>query len=101
MKVFISLPMVGREDHEIRADIQVATDAIKKIFANEQDLKIYSGSLDYAPTDAGRLWYLGKSISVIGLMDAVYFCPGWRNARGCQVVHLVCELYDIQRIETD
>lgn len=101
MTVFISVPMYGRDDSEIQTDIQVATDAIKRIFSEEEDLCIDHTNINWGPCDAGRLWYLGQAIMLLDAVDVVYFCPGWENEKECQIEHHICELYGIQRIEAE
>ena len=101
MTVFISLAMHDREDSEAQNDIQLATDAIKQIFSEEENLQIISTIDNRAPSGAGRLWYLGQAITLLDSTDVVYFCPGWENAKGCQIEHHICELYGIQRIEAE
>ena len=45
------------------------------------------------------LYYLGLSIDAIGRADAVYFMPGWEEARGCVIEHSVCEKYGIEILD--
>ena len=99
MRVFISVPMHDRPMDEIRADIMKAASAIGQIFYNEEPLEVIHTADRVAPEGCGRLWHLGQAIADLDGCDAVYFCPGWEVAKGCQVEHRVCELYDIQRIE--
>lgn len=101
MTVFISLPMHERGDQEVLSDIQVATDAIKRIFVNDNDLKIFHSRRNYNSCNVENLWYLGQDIILLGSTDVVYFCHGWENAKDCQIEHHVCELYGIQRIEAE
>lgn len=98
MKIFISLPMHNRSQEDIQKDIQIARTAITAIFPN-QELTILHNNGCIAPASAGRLFYLGSAIQRLDHADAVYFCPGWEDSKGCQVEHFVCELYGIQRIE--
>ena len=30
-----------------------------------------------------------------GISEAVYFCKGWENARGCKLEHAVAEAYGL------
>ena len=47
------------------------------------------------------LYYLGRSIDLIGTVDAVYFAPGWRTARGCIIERRVCEEYGVKILDED
>lgn len=41
------------------------------------------------------VWYLAKSLETMCEVDAVFFCKGWKNARGCKVEHEICKRYNI------
>ncbi len=45
-----------------------------------------------------EIYYLGKSLEKMSLCDTVYFCDGWRNARGCQVEHFTAKSYGLHVI---
>jgi hypothetical protein len=44
------------------------------------------------------LHFLAKSLGKMSLCDAVYFCKGWENARGCRIEHEVAKQYGVQII---
>ena len=50
------------------------------------------------PENAGRLWHLGTSIRQMEEADAIYFCPGWEDAKGCRIEYNICELYNLKVI---
>ena len=35
------------------------------------------------------------------LCNAVYFCKGWENARGCKIEHMCAEVYGLKIIEAE
>lgn len=39
--------------------------------------------------------FLGKAIEKMAQCDAVYFCRGWENARGCEIEHDVAQTYGL------
>lgn len=41
------------------------------------------------------LYYLARSIDMIGKVDAVFFAEGWQQAKGCVIERKVCEHYNI------
>ena len=43
--------------------------------------------------------YLAKSIEAMSKCDAVYFCKGWANARGCEIEHKIAEEYGLITID--
>lgn len=47
------------------------------------------------------LYYLAKSIDLIGRVNAVYFMEGWQQARGCIIERKICEYYDIKILDED
>lgn len=47
------------------------------------------------------LYYIGKSIDLIGKVNAVYFMEGWQLSRGCVIERKVCETYGIKILDTD
>lgn len=47
------------------------------------------------------LYYLAKSIDLIGRVNAVYFMEGWQQARGCIIERKICEYYNIKILDTD
>ena len=95
-KLFISLPMNGREDFEILNTRDQIFRAMKKICDCEL---LETFVRDDAPPGAKRLWYLGRSVQDLALADLVIFAPGWNYAKGCVVEHMVCETYGIPYVD--
>lgn len=94
MKVFISQPMNGRTDEEIKAERKTITDAIKAEYG--EDTEIIDSFFEGAPHDAKPVWFLGKSLEKLSTADAAFFADGWQNKKGCYIEHKVCELYGIE-----
>jgi hypothetical protein len=93
MKVFISQPMLGRSDEEIK----IERDAIIKDLENKGFEVIDSMIAENAPeTSQQGAWYLGESIKLLSGADFAYFAKGWDIARGCRIEHAVAEEYDIK-----
>ena len=98
-KIFVSLPMKDRDVEAIKAKQQ---DILEKYVA-----KAYSG-IHYelmnttheglCPPDDNFLWYLGLSIQLLGEADIVIFSDDWKEANGCRIEYLACELYGIPHI---
>ena len=42
---------------------------------------------------------LSKAVEAMSRCDAVFFAPGWWNARGCRIEHEIAENYGIEIIE--
>ena len=102
MRVFISQPMNGLSDEEIRSVRDKAIEEIKEIyhfFDKNNQLEIVS-TLDQRPHEllpknASRLWWIGRAIQMLEDVDIIYMCEGWKNARGCRVERCVAMEYEI------
>lgn len=99
-KVFVSLPMAGMSNEQIR-------DKQQKIFskyaANDWELidtviTELPGFIEDEGSVQARLWCLGRSIQMLGEADLVIFDEDWRKANGCRAEHLVCDMYKIPYI---
>ena len=44
------------------------------------------------------LYHLAKSLEEMAKCDAVYFCKGWENARGCKIEHETAKAYGLDMI---
>lgn len=95
MKVFISQPMNGLTDDEILIERNRAIFAIKAQFGD--DVEILSSYFeDYEPSGGNiGLKYLAKSLELLADADGVYFCDGWRTARGCKIEYQCARNYHI------
>lgn len=102
-KVFISIPMNGFEETDIRSEIDNVFKVVCEEYAQfDIDCELIDSFITDEPdTDIcyPSVWYLGKSIKKLSEADVVVFHPGWRNARGCIIEHMVCALYDIPYVD--
>ena len=97
MRIFLSLGMRGRDENDILADIAEATHYAKSLYAESatECEVINTYNQEEAPEDASRVYYLGKSIQILGSCDQVWFINDWENYRGCRAEHEVCKIYGI------
>lgn len=96
-KLFISQPMKGKTDEEIKKERQEALlQAAKKC---GEEVELIDSFFENAPHDAKPLWFLGKSLELLSAADIAYFAKGWENARGCRIEHECAKEYGIDRIE--
>lgn len=97
MRIFLSLGMRGRDEKDILADIAEATHYAKSLYAESAtDCEVINTyQQEEAPEDASRIYYLGRSIQVLGSCDQVWFINDWENYRGCRAEHEVCKIYGI------
>lgn len=90
MKIFISMPMNGKTDKEIRKDFEKKKIYLKDQWGFNPEMVIDSIIGD---GDTNPLEYLGKSISLMADADLVLFASGWEQARGCKIEHEVAVAY--------
>ena len=103
MRIFLSLGMRGRDEKDVLHDIEEATLYAKTMMsrAYTECEVINTYRQKKAPEDAGPIWYLGRSIQVLGICDQVWFINDWKNYRGCRVEYEVCKIYGIPHYELD
>ena len=89
IKIFLSLPMSGRTDGEIKAHIDRMEEGLLKsalcegrevIFEHNLDCEIAYGRLDAAENPS--LLYLGEAIKKMAFCDYIALGDGWDKARG-------------------
>ena len=94
-RMFVSVPMAGRERREILQDIFDVTEAYRKKTGDDSVTEwVHNLDCDADPDD-GPLWYLGNAIIKLGTCDGIVMCPGWKDTRGCRIEHQVACEYDI------
>lgn len=99
-KIFTSLPMRDRDMTDILEDMQEMLEIASKEFG--EPCEHLDSIFDELPPDeviSDGCWYLGKAIAVLSEADLAIFHPGWREARGCIIEHMVCALYNIPYID--
>ena len=98
MKAFISQPMKGLSNDEIKTEREKAIATLKEKYG--EDIEIINSFFENAPHDAKPLWFLGKAIELLSAADIVYFCKGWEQARGCKIEHTCVIEYGIEIYNT-
>lgn len=93
MKVFISQPMRGLAEREIKLNRANAIENIKRLYGD--DVEIID---NYFDSDEKPLFKLGKSIELLSEADIVYLCKGWNKARGCKIEYMCASDYDVKII---
>lgn len=99
-KIFISIPMHGREAVDVSRDISIVKDAIRKDIPEIE----FVDALDTPELDdtnhyySPRLYYLGNALIKMAECDAVVFCKGWQYARGCRVEHEAAKMYGLDML---
>lgn len=103
MKAMLSQPMGGKSDEKIIAVRERAVKALESLgFAVVNTL--FSGLPDDYPGEPYRnrpLFLLANSLLAMSSCDAVYFCKGWEQARGCRIEHEAAEAYGLDILYED
>lgn len=88
MKIYISLPISGRDIEEVEARCIFATGVIEKKGHTAVS------PLEVSPDpDASYAEHMGKDITALLECDAVLFLDGWEYSEGCQLENRAAELY--------
>lgn len=96
-RVFISQPMNGRSNEEIKAERERITEQVKNYYPQEP-VEVIDSFFEDAPHDAKPLWFLGKSLELLSTADVAVFANGWQSARGCGIEHECAVQYGIQKV---
>lgn len=74
-KLFISQPMRGRSNEEIKAEREEAVRISEDLVGHK--LEVIDSFFENAPAEARPLWFLGKSLELLSTADYAFFAPGW------------------------
>lgn len=91
MKVFISQPMRGKTDEQIKEERNSAALRIKNLF--DKDVEIIDSFFEGCYHEEQPLFYLGKSLELLSQADLVYFIKGWDKSRGCKIEQRCADEY--------
>lgn len=97
MKVFISQPMKGKTNEEIKAERNRLIGKVRALYGD--DIEVIDSFFENAPADARPLWFLGKSLELLATADVAAFARGWRDARGCRIENICAIEYGIEVVE--
>ena len=97
-KAMISQPMKGKTREEIEA---IRNEAIALLEA--QGYEVINTWYEDSYKDAEKaneilnipLWFLGMSLIAMSECDAVYFCEGWQDTRGCLIEYEAASRYGL------
>jgi len=99
MKVFISQPMRGLTDEEIKVNREKAENLIRLKYNDDVEF-IDSLIKEDAPKDSNPgAYFLGRSIQLMSLADVVVFLPGYDKARGCIAEYNIAMDYEFDIVK--
>lgn len=100
-KLFISCPMRGRKEEDIKKSMEKMHNIAKATLGEE--LEVIPSFIEHQPPEnvEKAIWYLGESIKKLAEAD-VFICvsESW-NWPGCRTEREVASSYGIPLIETD
>ena len=95
MKVFISQPMRGLTDEEVKFIRQDIIDNLKKRFPNDE-IDVIDSLIHEDPPEEVKvqgLWYLGESLQKMAEADLVLYYDEYNMYGGCQIEELASSIY--------
>ncbi len=94
-KIFISQPMQGKTDEEIKRVRDTDIELIKTVYP---DAEIIDSFISENPPKNSRagVYMLGQSIQLLAGADVLFLSAGWDKARGCRIEHSVAVAYGIK-----
>lgn len=96
MNVFISQPMVGLTNDELKKYRSKVLDMIQRRYLTEKIRFITNPLIANLPHDDNSIvWYLGKSLEYIAQADLVFFLKDWEMNYMCSLQHAICRYYNI------
>ena len=100
-KIFISCPMKGRTEEDIRKTRDKMHKYAELVFEEEKCVIIATSGTDPSLRDANKsIWWLGTSIKRLSLADVFVGLdrPYWVDAKGCDIEEKVAMGYGIKRL---
>ena len=84
-KVYISIPISGKDISEVKLHLDIVKNGL------------VSNGYDVSPdSNASYAEHMGRDIQALLECDAVYFCRGWQDSKGCQAEYEVAKIYGKQ-----
>lgn len=99
-KLFVSCPMKGRTEENIRKSMEKMHKIAEIVF--EQELEVIPTYIEDNPPECKeqRLWYLGKSIQMMADAD-YYIGVRYCGFDGCEVENTVARYYGVKATYVD
>lgn len=99
-KLFVSLPMGGREEEDILQDMAKFAEIAEKFVGERLELiPTYMSDIVSQNLKNRSLWMLGVSLKFLSEADLVVFAPGSKRCRGCKIERLAAQLYRIPTLD--
>lgn len=93
MKIFISTPMNGLTDNEIKATFKRIREKVSEQLSCEDTATQTVSNAIFGKIGRSRLQMLGHSISLLDTVDTIIFTVGFTQAKGCLIEYQVVNEY--------
>ena len=102
-KLFVSLPMRGLSEREIRKRMNYLKSLVELELKEEVILidTFIENEPDSKEINNIGLYFLGESIKELAYADIVIFANGWMKARGCKVEYKAAVEYGVKILYED
>lgn len=101
-RIMISQPMNGLTIEEVTENKAIALKALENkeyevlnTYFQSEWVKVRALNNNNNSVHNIPLCFLARSIDMMSCCDAVYFCKGWENARGCKIEHDIAIAYGL------
>lgn len=92
-KVYISVPISGKDIIEVKILVDIMKSRLE--FYKYTPITPFDASPD---SNASYAEHMGRDIQALLECDAVFFCRGWQDSKGCQVEYEVAKIYGKQML---
>ncbi len=92
-KVYISIPISGKDITEVKLHLDIVKNGL--VSNGYEPVTPFDVSPD---SNASYAEHMGRDIQALLECDAVYFCRGWQDSKGCQAEYEVAKIYDKQMV---
>lgn len=93
MKIFISTPMNGLTDDQIKATFKRVREEVSEQLSCDTTATQTVSNAIFGKIGRSRLQMLGHSISLLDTVDAIIFTTGFTKASGCLIEYHVVNEY--------
>jgi len=96
----ISQPMAGKTKEQIISERETAVRFLnnKGYEVIDTVFDISDSSMDVFGVKVKPIYYLSQAIQEMSKCDLVYFCKGWKDARGCIIESKIANAYGIKAV---
>lgn len=92
-KVYISIPISGKDITEVKLHLGLVKNGL--ISNDYEPVTPFDVSPD---SNASYAEHMGEDIQALLECNAVFFCRGWQDSKGCQAEYEVARIYGKQMV---